>query len=164
MAKKTLFVSFTSLVRLIRDKMVPQQDLDKGLYYFGCTKEYVCTNPLDRSEAVNMSHGPKDEDALMKIRTAVIKAVKERRAAFRTIDRFCNYTQLNALLYLNGVRFKPFSEEMPDGVASVIELASADMEVENAKDMHQLVKALNKSGYNTDYVRMLFGHAVNIVS
>lgn len=101
-----LFVSFSSLMSRLASKKVKWVDVDRGLFYFGCTREHVM-EPGAGGEYMEtvITENP---DILKRLQKAVRKAENEGRVSWRKRQEYNNYAQLNELLVGNG--FKPLAD------------------------------------------------------
>ena len=162
---RTLFLSYSGLLDLIKTEKVTQQELETGLFFFECTREHVNSNPFDESSVNTLPKRFEDEMHIVTARAAVIKAQKEGRVAFRPDRRSsCTFTQLYQLLNRNGVTFRPFREELPQGVADVMELARMSESSALFMDMELFATKLDiiPVFYAKEYAMMLFGHALTV--
>ena len=111
--QRKLFVSFTSLLRELKQGTITQADLDSGLYYFGCIREHAVDPWQDDTNEVqwffkgDMDRGRQVHEQL---KEAVLKAEQEGRIVFRSLEDYNTYEQLNALLVANG--YEPLDSEM----------------------------------------------------
>ncbi|MBU0535192.1 hypothetical protein KKC62_03420 [Patescibacteria group bacterium] len=106
MAKK-LLVSFTGLLYALKSGRVTTSDLDDALFCFGCTKDHALYpgrhgegNEVEMAFSDNPKKG---EETHKTIVSALKKAQKEGRVAFRTLAQGnASYELLNKLLKKNG--------------------------------------------------------------
>lgn len=98
---KKLFVSFTSLLYMVSQGKVSAEELDHGLFFFGCWREHAMDPNGSR-----MYHGKVDPSAQPLIIEAVRKAESEGRAAWHNgpkhPQRPSPWRVLNELLEANG--------------------------------------------------------------
>ncbi len=108
-----LFVSFTSLLRLVSQGEVNDQDLDTGLFFFGCWREHAL-NPGAAGEADERTwHGGRYADAHPRIVQALLKAESEGRAQWHNAAQRTEggWTLLDRLLVDNG--YSSLQAELP---------------------------------------------------
>src|SRR5512134_1866567 len=100
---RMLFISFTGLLKAIRDEKIRPSDLRDGLFYFGCAREHLL-EPTVETEAVDIFRH--DFHAAFKAHLDIfrefIRAEGERRATSRSARQRPSFEQLNWLLIHNG--------------------------------------------------------------
>jgi hypothetical protein len=139
--KRKLFLSFSGLVRNIRDGQVTQEDLDNGLFYFGCSRGHVIQpfNRLGVGDDVTPAFKG-DSVRAHKVHEQILKAVlsaeAEGRAMFRLAVGFTSYRDLNILLANSGYRLlrteagqSDHSDFSKPKVAQQVKEAGLDLEV-----------------------------------
>ena len=104
--KRKLFVSFTALLRHLKDGSVVQNDLNHGLFYFGCTRSYV----FDDIQPKEVEWFFRDDmeagaAALAQVRGAIVLAEAEGRCIWREAHEMNSYEALNDLLVKNGYSY-----------------------------------------------------------
>jgi len=108
MANRKLFVSFTALLRNMRDDTVTEKDMERGLYYFGCTRDHAF-NPGRSGEINELTWMFKDTAEATATHQVLIKYVekaeKDGRCVWRSSDTPNTYEQLNALLVKHGYSY-----------------------------------------------------------
>ena len=105
---RKLFVSFTALLRAMRDDKVTEKDLERGLFYFGCTRSHAF-EPGAKGESneltwffEDMTEATATHQVLLKY---VMKAEKDGRCIWREPNTMSSYEQLNALLVKHGYSY-----------------------------------------------------------
>lgn len=105
---RKLFVSFTALLREMKNDRVTEKDLERGLFYFGCTRRHAL-EPGTQGESNELMWIFKDtteaqatHQVLLKY---VLKAEKDGRCVWREADQMNSYEQLNALLVKHGYSY-----------------------------------------------------------
>ena len=102
---RKLFVSFTALLRYMRDDKVTEKDLERGLFYFGCTRDHAF-NPGHSGESNELPWIFKDPTEAQATHQVLLKYVekaeKEGRCIWREPHEMNTYEQLNALLVKHG--------------------------------------------------------------
>ena len=116
--QQCLFVSFTGLCHAMRDE-VNSEDLDRGLFYFGCGREHVIYGVGESEANRAIRDNPKEAEYLHgTIRAAVLKAEAEGRAAWHgpkseeVSYEEARFQELNELLKTNG--FSPLRRREDD--------------------------------------------------
>lgn len=94
----TLFLSFTTTLRLLTEGEITQASLDEGIFYLGCTKEYFFGNP---AEAGWFKEG---ESSLAILREALVRAEQEGRILWRGTRN--TWQELESLLRHTGINVK----------------------------------------------------------
>jgi len=105
---RTVFLSFSGLIRRLVDGTVRQDQLDAGIFYFGCVREYVF-DPSGHPEeyddlkaACRREDGTLDGDLAASVHARIVAALRsaetDGRAAYRLVDEERTYAVLNALL------------------------------------------------------------------
>ncbi len=107
MANRKLFVSFTALLRNMRDDLVTEKDLERGLFYFGCTRSHAFEPSSGGSNELmwifkDTTEATATHQVLLKY---VEKAEKDGRCVWRSADQFNTYEQLNSLLVKNNLSY-----------------------------------------------------------
>lgn len=109
-----LFVSFTTLLGQIAANAVTQEELDTGLYYFGCIRSHAfapgAEGEFDERVGLREKGGPAHE----KLVQALNKAEAEGRCSWHHPElgtRKAPYTLLNELLVANGIGALPLKSE-----------------------------------------------------
>jgi len=119
MSNRKLFVSFTALLRHMRDDLVTEKDLDRGLFYFGCTRDHAF-NPGANGESNELSWIFKDDDVATGTHQVLLryveKAEKNGRCIWREAKDMNSYRALNDLLVANG-----YSYDRNKGPAIIVE-------------------------------------------
>ncbi len=103
---RKLFVSFTALLRALKEGLVTEGDLASGLFYFGCAREHALdpwkgeTNEVhwyfkDNPEQGRVVHG--------QIVAAILLGESDGRVIWRTRDSRQSYEELNSLLVKHDV-------------------------------------------------------------
>ena len=87
----------------MRINKVTEEDLNRGLFYFGCTRAHIFEPEKDQSNEAQLTF--QDDPAFgqechRRIKEAVKAAEKEGRAEFRSGQ--CTYKKLNDFLTRNG--------------------------------------------------------------
>lgn len=102
--RQKVFISFSGLLTAMRDGKVTPEDLENGLFYFGCVREHVFSSD-DNSDVNRIFHDDPVAGALafVRIQTAVHNAETDGRAVFRPDDGRPCLDQLNDLLYHRGL-------------------------------------------------------------
>jgi hypothetical protein len=98
---RKLFLSFSGLINQLKEEKVSQEDLDQGIFYFGCTKGHVF-GPYEETEAYSADDPDSGRLIHEQIKEAVQKAESENRAAYREYGKRNNIDQLNTLLTAQG--------------------------------------------------------------
>ncbi|OGY62372.1 MAG: hypothetical protein A2745_02140 [Candidatus Harrisonbacteria bacterium RIFCSPHIGHO2_01_FULL_44_13] len=123
---RKLFLSFTELLRQMRDEKITPSDLDTGLYFFFCAPGHVFDTGKggwdNEAELIFKDCPKRGRQTLKKIRTALAKAMEENRSRswLNDIKRFAQaykggkfpeylYVLLNELLEANGYPPLPIS-------------------------------------------------------
>jgi hypothetical protein len=101
-----LFLSFTTILGVIARNEVTQEDLDTGLYYFGCVRSHAYHPDAEgeRDERSWVKEG--GVAAHEKLVKALERAEAEGRCRWHRPDaatRLATYPTLNELLVANGV-------------------------------------------------------------
>jgi len=102
---KKLFVSFSSLLRLVGESKVTADDLAQGLYFFGCRREHAL-NPGAAGEADERTwHKSQFAHAHPGIVEALLQAEQDGRAAWHNCPnrQESPWNELNELLASNGL-------------------------------------------------------------
>lgn len=111
---RKLFVSFTGTIRGLSKGTVTQQDLDTGIFYFGCAKIHACAPwKPDHGFVCNEltwffkdEEGKFDADAAGVVHRALVAAIEKAesdgRVAWRENGLSNTYGQLSELLAKNG--------------------------------------------------------------
>lgn len=102
---RKLFVSYTSLLREVSLGRVTDQDLQQGLFYFGCWRQHVM-HPGEAGEADELTwNDGKHAHAYPVIIKALVQAEADGRAAWHNDpERHVNPWQLlDELLGINGL-------------------------------------------------------------
>lgn len=101
---RKLFISFTSLLRLVARNEVTAEDLDQGLFYFGCWREHAM-NPGGRREFDERTLNPDYVAAHEVIKAAVLRAEPEGRVDWHNGPNRTGspWSRLDGLLSKNGV-------------------------------------------------------------
>jgi len=93
MSKTDLYVTCKGLLWLLDDGLIEPTDLDKGLFAFGCTREYVFGDSVDRMVALSDENNwlGRDKHKIQMIiveilQPAVAKAEREGRLLWRADD------------------------------------------------------------------------------
>jgi hypothetical protein len=112
-----LFLSFTGLLRAIVCNEVSQDELDSGLFYFGCTRSHACkpgaAGEFDERTAYR-ENGLLAHEALLR---ALASAELAGRCRWHRLEEgvpLPAYPLLNELLLANGVPALTFPTELPD--------------------------------------------------
>lgn len=104
---KKLFISYSALLSAIAMDAVVQEELDNGLYFFGCTRDHAF-HPGASGEFDEREHlGNKGLAAHAVLVQALQNAEREGRCQWHRPDsatRLEPFAQLNALLERNGQR------------------------------------------------------------
>ncbi|MDO8571958.1 MAG: hypothetical protein Q7R79_04735 [bacterium] len=95
----TLFVSFTRAIRTIAEGKVSQEELDAGMFYFGCAREHAYNPERDMTDETTWFAGGKA--AHLRLIIALDKAEKEGRARWKNPGEPNSYGTLNELLVVN---------------------------------------------------------------
>ena len=109
-----LFVSFTTLLGAIAGNAVSQEDLDTGLFYFGCVRSHAFTPGAEAEFDERVSLKERGAPAHEKLIAALTKAEAEGRCRWHRPDnhtRLAPYTLLNELLEANGIEKLKFVQE-----------------------------------------------------
>ena len=166
MGKPTLFLSFTSLLRLVKEGRVSQKELDTGLFYFGCTRNHVF-NPDDHSTAVVIAKLDEEKKAQEKVQAAVFMAELQSRVAFRRSDLPTSYAQLYDLLEKNNLDLSLFvNGNIPKGVAEVMDIENICIDdIKDATTLQDIVAIIDRTRFfqfSHELVAMIFGHIANV--
>ncbi len=102
--KPKLFISFTSTMSWLDAGFVNEQDLQVGLFIFGCTRQHAMEPQNDEFVEATVRERPDLHAMLVR---ALLKAEQEGRARFRTIDEVPSFAGISALLVANG--FSPLA-------------------------------------------------------
>lgn len=106
---RKLFLSFTGTIRGLSEGKVTQQDLDAGIFYFGCAKSHACApwKPDHGHVSNELEWFYKDADARAvahrRLIEAFTKAETDGRLAWRPDGGPNSYGQLNELLAANAI-------------------------------------------------------------
>lgn len=100
---KKLFISFTTIMGGVHAGKIDDQDLDTGLFFFGCSKGAFAA----LEERVN----PEGKAAYRKIKFAIAKAEKEGRVEWGPGRSKHPHAQMSALLSRNGL--EPLNPNLP---------------------------------------------------
>src|SRR3989344_9309635 len=84
MKKRKLFLSFTGLLQQIHHGLISQDDLDRGLYFFLCSRNHVFYPDRggwhNEAEVIFKNNPAEAEAALNRIRAAFAKALEGGKA------------------------------------------------------------------------------------
>ena len=100
---RKIFPSFTGLLQLLKYDRVTQDDLDNGIFCFGCVRDH-CMHPEKQedphSNEVNWLRLPPAEANAIHRRLvdAVLKAEGEGRVAWRTGQGHMSYSLINQVI------------------------------------------------------------------
>lgn len=105
---RKLFVSFTALLREMKNDRVTEKDLERGLFYFGCTRRHAF-EPGTQGESNELMWIFKDTDEAQATHQVLLKYVQKAeadgRCVWREADQMNSYEQLNALLVKHGYSY-----------------------------------------------------------
>ncbi|QQR60361.1 hypothetical protein IPH19_03005 [Candidatus Uhrbacteria bacterium] len=112
-----LFVSFTALLRALRDGIVTESDLATGLFYFGCRRQHAF-DPSGKYNEVKWFYKNDAEGQAVhgKIVDALTKAEADGRALWRDADDGeQSFERLNTMLVAHdlkplGLQLESFSD------------------------------------------------------
>lgn len=101
-----LFCSFTSILRLVNQKQIADNELNQGLYAFGCTREHVFSQVHECHEATWQSDDESVQNYLSdKIKELVTEAESSGRVVFRTLEEGnMSFDKVSSLLERNGLQ------------------------------------------------------------
>jgi hypothetical protein len=105
---RKLFVSFTALLKAMRDDKVTEKDLERGLFYFGCTRRHAFEPEAqgDSNELEWFFDDATEATATHQVLLKYVeKAEKDGRCIWREPNTVCSYEQLNALLVKHGYSY-----------------------------------------------------------
>src|SRR5208282_1806122 len=105
---RKLFVSFTALLKAMRDDKVTEKDLERGLFYFGCTRRHAF-EPGAQGDSNELEWFFKDATEATATHQVLLKYVekaeKDGRCVWREASQPNTYEQLNALLVKHGYSY-----------------------------------------------------------
>lgn len=104
MDKRALFLSFSGLARLVKEGGVKEEELDSGLFLFGCTREHLAEKeiPGEMRKLYGLFQGRKCKQDYEIIQRVVKRAEDEGRICFRDARPY-TFKQLNEFLRNNRV-------------------------------------------------------------
>ena len=119
MANRKLFVSFTAALRHIKSGYITTEDLQTGLFYFGCTRSHAF-EPGSQGESNELEWFFKDKTEAFSVHQVLImfleRAEQDGRCIWRQASEMNSYEALNDLLVRNG-----YSYDRGDGPAIIHE-------------------------------------------
>ncbi len=109
-ATRKLFLSFSGLLIAMREGSITQEDLNSGLFAFGCTREYAL-NPWKKDIRIAVNNVEQvfkhDPDLGRKVHgqiaAALLKAEPEGRATFRKVASLTRMYDLELMLNRHGM-------------------------------------------------------------
>ena len=113
-----LVISFTGALHQIKNGKLTALELSDSLFYFGCVRAHAFNPGADANtnELNFVSEDPAEQQRIHKIlTTALRKAEKKGRVAWRSMRKGNTYKQLNALLKKNGyapLSFEQYNQHM----------------------------------------------------
>ena len=107
---RTLFISFTSLLYSMKRGEISQDQLDNGLFVFGCSREYAldpfCYNEESVAQVFTNAEGVYDQtrarQVVEQIHDALLAAERDGRAYLRHREESFSYGMLSDVLERNG--------------------------------------------------------------
>lgn len=109
-----IFLSYSALLVALANGLVSQEDLDQGLYFFGCTRGHAF-NPGEAGEGDEReSLGKAGMQAHRRLLDAVVAAEAQGRCRWHRPDsktRLEPYAELNRLLDENGQATLPTASD-----------------------------------------------------
>ena len=102
---RKLFCSFTSTLRLIHEEKVTDEDLNNGLFAFGCVREHAFHPENDETNEVTWLRDATPERQ-QEVHTRLVAALEAAeaagRVAWRPVDDSMSLNRVNELLTKNG--------------------------------------------------------------
>lgn len=102
---RKIFLSYSGILIGLRNGQIVMDDLEGGLFYFGCCKSAV-TDDSDLPYPIHSFHSQEEREELMKlipqVRQIVFAAESDGRADYRKPIAPNSWEELNALLVRNG--------------------------------------------------------------
>ena len=150
MSHRKLFVLFTALLKAMRDDKVTEKDLERGLFYFGCTRRHAFepgaqgdSNELEWWFFKDATEATATHQVLLKY---VEKAEKDGRCVWREANQPNTYEQLNALLVKHG-----YSYNRDNGPAIITEPRTEAEKYDDAKHRQAIAFEYDNRTENPSY-------------
>lgn len=103
---RKLFISYSGLIRHLRDEKVTTADLEDGIFYFGCVREHVMhpeqSERNDSKEAMKRNSSDARRQIHENIVSAALTAEMNGRIGYRLFNEPNSYEVLASLLEENG--------------------------------------------------------------